>query len=132
MSVGIFAPTVAENYWDQNVGSYATLTDFLNNTETDVNHLTYLCMRNWEGINSSSITYRRQWANNNFQYLVDHYTDQNITTWVTGNMWLSDSEQKNNAVLVCRALTGTTPPPTPPVPPTPTRHKMPIWMYLRY
>ena len=113
---GQMAYLIAENHWSQNVGNYTNLTDFLNNTETDLDNLTYIWMRNWEGINSPSITQRRTFARNIFQYLIDHFDDASISTWAVGNRYLSDQEQKDNSVLVCRCLMGGSP--TPPAPST--------------
>lgn len=105
-----------ENYWHQNVGEYATLTDFLNNESTNISELTRIWMRNWEGINSDTLSDRQSWANRFYNYISEHYLDQDINTWITGNRYLSEMEMKNNAVLVARFLWDN---PTPPPYPTP-------------
>jgi hypothetical protein len=109
-----------ENYWHQNVGSYSTLTDFLLSTSTNINELTRIYMRNWEGINNNTLSQRQQWANMFYNYIVEHYEDTAITTWYSGNIYLSEAQQKNNAVLVARHLIGGITPPTPPTPPVPS------------
>lgn len=118
---------IAENYWHQNYGPFATLSDFLTSNSTDIGELTKIWMRCWEGINSNLST-RQTWANNFYNYINAHYYDQDITSWVSGNFYPSNQQRKNNAVLVARYLidgipspTPPTPPPTPPTPgPTPS------------
>lgn len=112
---------LAENYWHQNVGSYSSLTDFLNNTSTDINELTRIYMRNWEGINNGTLSERQQWANKFYNYINEHFNDTSINTWYASNSYLSESQQCNNAVLVARFLWDSPDPPepTPPIPPEP-------------
>lgn len=120
-----------ENYWHQNVGSYSTLTDFLLSDSTDINELTRIYMRNWEGINNSTLSTRQQWANTFYNYIVEHYEDENITTWYSDNSYLSEAKQKNNAVLVARHLIGGITPPTPPIPPVPSVTDPLIFLFKR-
>ena len=117
---GQLAYLLVENHWAHNVGTYTSLSDFLASDSKDINMLTNVWMRNWEGINSH-LSDRQTYANNIYNYLLDHYTDTGLT-WVTGNRYLSQSEIYNNAVLVYQYLNGQTPPepPTPPKPPTPS------------
>ena len=121
---GQMAFLLYENHWSQNIGPYATLTDFLNSDSTNIDYLTNIWMRCWEGINSH-LGDRQQFANNVYQYLIDHYTDSGITSWVTGNFYLSDAQKKNNSVMVARALLGGSPPPPGP-PPTSDDDFLPI------
>lgn len=121
---GQIAYLLYENYWVKNVGTYNTLTDFLENTSTDIDNLVYIWMRNWEGIYNSSIKKRRTFANDVAAYISNHYDDPEITTWHSKNDWLSRQEAFENSVLVYRALTGG-------APPKPVHKKMPLWMYLR-
>lgn len=117
-----------ENTWysaGTEAGQYATLTDFLNSTSTDLNHLTSAFMRGWEGIDGN-ITLRIQRANEVFSYLQAHGNNTTVTTWISENRYLSPSEVMNNAILAYRFLgsggggggTG-------------SRRKMPLWMMLR-
>lgn len=112
-----------EDYWVQNVGEYATLQDFLNNQESDINRLTYIWMRNWEGIYNSTISSRRRFARNVVSYLVQHFDDTNISTWVSMNNYLGTTDMKNNSVLICRYLMNEQRPKY--------KKKMPLWMYTR-
>lgn len=122
---GQCAYILAENHWVQNVGNYATLNDFLNNTETNINNLTLLWMRNWEGIYNSSISQRRTFANSVYQELIDHYNDPMITDWYAGNRYLSTADQISNSVMVARALMGGSPTPPGPTPtPGPTAEEI--------
>lgn len=110
---------IQENYWRKNYGSYNSLTEFLNSSDDNINELTKCYFRCWEGINNGTLTERQVWANKFYDYIYVHYDDPSITTWVTGNRYLSESQQMNNAVLVARYLMDGTPAPTPPTPPPP-------------
>jgi len=127
---GEVAYLLAENHWSQNIGPYSTLTEFLESDSTDINYLTELYFRNWEGINDGTLPTRQQYAHQAYEYIMQHSIDPNITTWVYSEGGIPWVNSMNNCVLVYRYLIGVVPPPPPP-PPT-RRHKMPIWMYLRY
>jgi len=109
---------ISENYWHNNVGSYLSLTDFLSSSSTNTTDLAYQYMRNWEGVRSFEET-RKTYANKAYNYIDSHYDDPNITIWAKGNRWLSESEWKNNCVLIARWFWDDQTPPAPPDPPTP-------------
>lgn len=125
-----------ENYWHQNYGSYSSLTEFLENTSTDRHELCRIYWRCWEGITPSeaSQNQRINFCDEAFTYMINHYDDESITTWVANNGTITRQDALNNSVLICRQLMGEEPPtpPDPPSPPEPITHrKMPLWMYLR-
>ena len=80
-------------------------------------------MRNWEGIYNSTISSRRKFARNVVSYLVQHFDDTNISTWVSMNDYLGTADMKNNSVLICRYLMNGQRPKY--------KKKMPLWMYTR-
>lgn len=126
---------IVEGTWYQQGEAtlFSSLNDFLASDSTDIELLTHAYNIGWEGIHDASwddrVTYAR-WA---YDYILAHKDDASITTWITGNRYLTLSEIGNNAVMAYRALSGTIPP-SPPVPPTPTGfgHRMPVWMMLKY
>lgn len=132
---GECAFVIAENHWAVNYGNYQTLTEFLESTSTSIDDLTYIWFRNWEGINNGTEQRRKDYAWQAYNYITQHALDPAITTWVYSEGSIPWVDSLNNCVLLYRFYNGYIPPepPDPPVPPTPTtRHKMPIWMYLRY
>lgn len=124
---GQLAYFLHEDYWlpgsDPDASQYATLTDFLQSTSTDMEHLVRAFCRGWEGI-SGNIEARVENAEIVLSYLREHGNDTTITSWIVGNRALTRAEANNNAVLIFRWLgaggggggTG-------------TARKMPVWMY---
>lgn len=118
-----------ENVWlnsqNPDASQYSNLQEFLTSTSTDLTHLTTAFMYGWEGI-SGNITLRIQRANEVFNYLRSHGNDTTVTTWISENRYLTESETLHNAILAYRFLgsggggggTG-------------ARRKMPLWMMLR-
>lgn len=127
-----------ENIWYR-IGyavDFRNLNDFLLSDSTDIAYLTRAWCSGWEGLtnaNDPSITVweqRIQYATEYYNYLLEHYADPEVTTWIAGNRYLTNAESQNNAVMLYKFFDGTVPPtPTPPVT-FGTRH-MPIWMMLR-
>ena len=131
---GQLAYFIYEDVWYsvQEAAQFSDLHDFLYTDVTDIELLTHAFNIGWEGIHDASWDTRVTYARKCFTYIQAHAQDTTITTWVTGNRWLNESEILNNAVLVYRYLSdesggggggggGT---PTHP-------NKMPIWYALR-
>lgn len=98
---------IHEDYWTPGSieqSAYQTLEEFLQSTSTDIPQLTKEYMFHWEGINNGTLTTRQANAATVYDYLVEHFSDPDITTWVVGNRYLSNSELLNNCVLVARFL----------------------------
>lgn len=123
-----------ENVWysTQEASSFASLQDFLHTGNTDITLLTHAFNIGWEGIHDSSWDTRVQYANECYQYILNHWNDPGIYEWKRGNTSLSTLDRLNNAVMVYRYLTNNTPPePTPPSPEYRTK-QMPLWLMLRH
>lgn len=93
-------------YSYQEAAQFSDLTDFLYTNETDIETLTHAFNIGWEGIHDSSWNTRVEYANLCYNYIRNHAQDTSITTWYTGNRWLTQSQILNNAVLVYRYLNG--------------------------
>lgn len=94
-----------ENYWIKNNSySFQSLSEFLSSESTDLTMLTNAWTRCWEGITPQP--QRVTQANTIYTYLQDHKDDTGLS-WVKGNRYLSESEIKNNAVLVYQFFNGT-------------------------
>lgn len=123
---------IEEGVWysTQEASDFSTLTDFLTSDSNDIEYLTHAFNIGWEGIHDSSWDIRVTYANECYEYLLEHYDDK--VEWISGNRFLSKSEILNNAVLVYQYLSGHTPP-IPPVPPTPPQlnRKSNIWIMLK-
>ena len=105
---GQVAFLVAEDYWTPAAyepSAYATLTDFLASQSDDVATLTKEFMYHWEGINNGTLTTRQQRAAQVYTYVAAHINDPNITGWIAGNRFLTETETLNNCVMVARILT---------------------------
>lgn len=122
---------IVENVWysQDEASVFSSLTDFLQTDIVDIELLTHAWNIGWEGIHDSSWDARVEYAYNCANYIAQHANDTSITTWVTGNRYLSEEERLNNAVLVYRYLSagggggGT---------PGKRKKKMPIWMWIKY
>lgn len=96
-----------ENTWYKNNSyPFSTLTEFLESDSTNLTELTHAWNQCWEGIHDSSWDTRVTQAQTVYNYLVDHYDDASINTWVKGNRYLSNSEILNNAVMVYKYFNG--------------------------
>jgi hypothetical protein len=89
--------------------------------------LTYSFVQGWEGIWNGTENERLEQAKKCYNYILLHANDTNITEWVVGNRYLTESEILNNAVLVYRFLCVGVGAGYPNI----TKRKMPIWMMLR-
>lgn len=114
--VGQLNYLVHENIW---YGS-GTLLGFMQSTSTDLDELTYLYMRYWEGIpDDGSLSYRRKMTRYVYNYIRNHTIDYSKLKWIKGNRYLSEKERLNNALICYNILTGGISPPEPPTPPHP-------------
>ena len=98
---------IHEAYWSPtsiSQSAYNTLEDFLHSDSTDINELTKEYMWHWEGINNRTLSNRQQFAQRAYTYITEHFNDNNITTWISGNFYLSESQALNNCVLIARYL----------------------------
>lgn len=91
-------------WYKNNSYSFQSLEEFLNSESTDLTMLTNAWTRCWEGITPQP--QRVTQANTIYNYLVDHKDDSGLS-WIKGNRYLSESEIKNNAVLVYQFFNGT-------------------------
>lgn len=129
-----------ENYWIPHSHSYGytSLESFLKSTSTDLYQLTSAFLDAWEGIYSDDRAQTRyQNALRVLEYIRAHAQDASITTWATGNRYLSEAERLNNAVLLYRMLSaggggGGNYPQYPHWTPKAGKTKMPLYLYLRY
>lgn len=122
-----------ENVWysTQEASAFANLQEFLHSGSHDLTLLTHAFNIGWEGIHDSSWDARVQFAQDCYDYILEHWDDQSIYEWKLGNVYLSASDRLNNAVMVYRYLTNNAPPePTPPTPEFRSK-QMPLWMMLR-
>lgn len=124
---GQLAFLLYENLWIPHADyTFQTLTEFLQSDSTDIEMLTHAFNRCWEGIHDQSWDLRVEFANRCYKYIQDHYDDKSITRWYTENIYLPESNTLNNAVMIYRYLTDSTPPIKP------KKSKMPIWMWIKY
>lgn len=108
---GQLAYILDENTWYQNTGQYASLTDFLNSTSTDLYDLTREWLLNWEGIGTTSLPERYSWAQTFITYIQQHQNDDPADyQWITGNFPLDTSERCHNAMVVYFYFQGYVPP----------------------
>lgn len=122
---------IVENVWYASgvAAEYSNLTEFLESKSTNLNLLTQQWMKGWEGISDDgTLNLRQEKAQECYNYIASHASDSSITTWITGNRYLSDNERLNNAVMLYRFMAGDNPP-EPPHPMGKRRKHMPIWMY---
>ena len=104
---GQIAFLIHEDYWTPNnieQSAYSNLTEFLNSSSDDVNELTKEFLYHWEGINNGTLPTRQQRARQVYDYINEHFNDPNITDWISGNRYLSESESLNNCVMLARVL----------------------------
>lgn len=112
---------IEENYWTPHKDySFQNLTEFLESDSQDLTMLTHAYNRCWEGIHDSSWDARVTYANNCYNYILQHWNDEN--NWIKGNRYLSEPERLNNAVLVFQILNGSK---------SEIKKKSKWWMYLR-
>lgn len=119
-------------YYNDDYPLFHSLDDFLRSDSTDLAMLTHAYNRCWEGIHDSSWDARVGYSQECYDYIAEHYENASITTWYNPNEYLSTEQRLNNAVLVYRFLTDSSPP-SPPTPPYPSKKKgLPLWMKIRY
>lgn len=127
---GQVAYLIHENYWtpQQEAAGYPSLTDFLQSDSTDIKALTHAFNIGWEGIHDGTWDARVGYANDCYDFILNHWNDPDITEWISGNRFLSTGERLNNAVMLYRALSGG-------IEPTPTgkgKKGMPVYMMLKW
>ena len=110
-----------ENVWLGNgagyQSAYASLTDFLTTSSTNLSDLTYEFFHQWEGIDDGTGPTRLQYAQ---RYLELFQNDDGIREpWHASNSYNSAVQADANALRILDFFRGTTPvPPEPPVEPT--------------
>lgn len=92
---------LVENYWIQSYGSkYKSLREFLYSESTDIEELTTDFFHCWEGINDSSLTIRKRYAWNAYNFIKNHKNDKKEWKWISGNRFLNNDEFYNNCMVV--------------------------------
>lgn len=122
-----------ENYWTPVSGvPYASLGDFLASEDTNLTTLTYAFKRCWEGNNDDTLSIRVEAAQKCFNFIQSHQDDPSITTWYSGNYYLTENQRLNNAVMIYRFLSvGGSGGGGGGIPSNPKKN-MPVWMMIRY
>lgn len=134
---GQLAFLIHENYWtDSNsIFGYATLTDFLSSTSTDIDALTAEFLACWEGVPGNALEERQQAARAFYSYIDAHKTEPSSSwNWTSGNFYLGylSNDQYANVMCAYWFLNGYVPPGPGPAPGPKKRKGMPIWMMIRY
>ena len=103
---GQMAFLIYENVWYsvEEAADYENLQAFLTSTSTDIEALTHAWNIGWEGIHDSSWDLRVAHANVCYNYIVANANNTDITEWITGNRYLTETEILNNAVMLYRYL----------------------------
>lgn len=127
---------MVENFWStqraQELGyPFASLTEFLESTSTDIEMLTRAWEDCWEisGDDEEQIQQRIDWANECFAYISAHAQDTSIFEWYISSNYITDEQTLNNAVMLYRILSagggggGTI---------GEGEKGMPLWMKIRY
>lgn len=122
---------VDENLWISinEASDFKDLQSFLNSTSTDIAYLTHAWCAGWEGIHDESWDLRVDYAKRVYDYISEHAQDSSITSWISGNRYISTTETLNNAVLFYREFSagggggGF---------PTKKKKTMPAWMKIKY
>lgn len=114
---------LSENYWTPHADySFQSLEEFLQSDSTDIAMLTHAYNQCWEGIHDSTWDTRVTYANNCYDYIMEHWNEPN--TWITGNRYLSDDERYNNCICVYQFLNGL-------IPGSTGKKGMPIYMMMK-
>lgn len=104
---GQLAFMIEEGRWlpsDDFGDRFGGLAEFLASDETNIRVLTWAFCNAWEGIHDDSWNARVGYAEQCYDFILEHANDEDITEWRTGNYYLSDVERLNNAVMVYRYL----------------------------
>lgn len=94
-----------ENDWQSATSTplkFNNLMDFLTSSSTDIDALTETFMNAWERPGVPGLSDRISFAHKAYDYIKAHSNDN--VQWITGNRYLSESEQLNNAVACYQAL----------------------------
>lgn len=134
---GQLAFLVHENYWtaSNSILGYATLSDFLSSTSTDIDTLTAEFLACWEGVPGNALAERQEAARAFYRYIDAHKTEPSSNwTWTSGNFYLGylSNEQYANVMCAYWFLNGYVPPGPGPGPEPKKRKGIPIWMMIRY
>lgn len=97
---------VEEGVWYSagSAADFATLDEFINSDSTDIAYLTHAFNRGWEGIHDDTWDARVDYANRCYDFIMENYDNEDITEYYTGNVYLSESQRLNNAVMIYRYL----------------------------
>lgn len=94
-----------ENDWQASTSSplyFANLTEFLTTRNTDIAALTETFMNGWERPGVPALQDRIDFALKAYDYIIAHRDDD--VQWITGNFYLSEAQQLNNAVACYKKL----------------------------
>lgn len=94
-----------ENFWQAATSrplSFATLHEFLTSKSTDIPALTETFMRAWEIPGVPALADRIAFAQKAYDYILAHKDEK--PAWITGNRYLGEADQLNNALACYHAL----------------------------
>lgn len=101
---GQLAYLPVENHWNNYPSprlGYNTLTEFIESDSTSLSDLTYDFLICWEGIGSSDFNRRYGYAQQCYDYILQHQNDDpSQYQWINGNRYLSESETLNNVMVI--------------------------------
>lgn len=121
---------VTEKNWsaNYNTGAFPSLARFLSSNSTDINELTKVFMRNWEGINNSSLSTRQKHAQRFYVYIRQNRLTKGYSWQYIDNGYFGGKTKKlsatgygsdwypirslNNLMMIRSALTGGYVPPS--------------------
>lgn len=93
---------IEEDDWMGTSYGISSLDDFMTSTSTNIAQLTEAFCTCWERPRVPALNERIEHANQCYNYIQAHANDTSITTWVSEDRYLSESEILNNAVLLYR------------------------------
>lgn len=102
-----------ENYWvrsnQYHYSAYATLTDFIQSSSTNLSDLVYEYMWHWEGINDPQVQVRLDAADRFYNLFINDPGYR--MPWSTGNFYNSLTQADFNSLLIMDWFLGATPAP---------------------